>query len=64
MYFLFTFFSNLINVLVILKNNLKDDELIGDLIMSRTILAPLNRIVENTGVGGAVVVWGSLKIRF
>jgi hypothetical protein len=29
------------------KNNLKEDELIGAMIISRAILAPLRRIAEN-----------------
>ena len=37
------------------KNNLKEDELVGALILSRAILAPLKRIVENAGINGAVV---------
>ena len=38
------------------KNNLKDDELIGAMIISNAILAPLKRIAENAGINGAVIV--------
>ena len=38
------------------KNNLKEDELIGALIIARGILAPLSRIAENAGVNGPVVL--------
>ena len=38
------------------KNNLKEDELVGALIISQAIQAPLRRIAENAGVNGAVVV--------
>ena len=38
------------------KNNLKEDELIGAIIISRAILAPLRRIAENAGVNGPVII--------
>jgi chaperonin GroEL len=38
------------------KTNLKEDELIGAMIISRAILAPLRRIAENAGINGPVVV--------
>ena len=38
------------------KNNLRDDELIGSLIVSRAIVAPLRRIAENAGINGAVII--------
>ena len=38
------------------KNNLKEDELVGAIIISRAILAPLKRIAENAGINGAVIV--------
>lgn len=38
------------------KTNLKEDELIGSLIISRAILAPLKRISENAGMNGPVIV--------
>jgi len=38
------------------KTNLKEDELIGAMILSRAILAPLKRIAENAGVNGPVVI--------
>ena len=44
------------NLLKWAKNNLKDDELIGAQILSRAILAPLKRIVENAGINGPVIV--------
>merc|ERR1712194_776073 len=37
------------------KNNLKEDELVGAMIISRAILAPLKRISENAGMNGAVI---------
>ena len=38
------------------KNRLKEDELIGAMIISRAVLAPLKRIAENAGVNGPVVI--------
>merc|ERR1712087_837759 len=38
------------------KTNLKDDELIGAMIISRAILAPLRRIAENAGINGPIIV--------
>merc|ERR1711933_84073 len=38
------------------KINLKEDELIGAMIISRSILAPLRRIAENAGINGPVVL--------
>mmetsp|Transcript_7000 Transcript_7000/g.19013 ORF Transcript_7000/g.19013 Transcript_7000/m.19013 type:complete len:145 (+) Transcript_7000:3-437(+) len=38
------------------KTTLKEDELIGALIISRAILAPLKRIAENAGINGAVII--------
>merc|ERR1712194_961564 len=38
------------------KTNLKEDELIGAMIISRAILAPLRRIAENAGINGPVVL--------
>jgi len=38
------------------KATLKEDELIGALIISRAILAPMKRIAENTGTNGPVIV--------
>jgi len=38
------------------KTNLKEDELIGAMIISRAILAPLKRIAENAGINGPVVI--------
>ena len=38
------------------KNNLKEDELIGAIIISRAILAPLKRIAENAGINGPVII--------
>jgi len=37
------------------KNTLKEDELIGAMIISRSILAPLKRISENAGMNGTVI---------
>jgi chaperonin GroEL len=50
------------NVVTWAKNNLKEDELIGAMIISRAILAPLRRIAENAGINGAVIVKSSNKI--
>nr|YP_009296300.1 chaperonin GroEL [Sebdenia flabellata]AOM65235.1 chaperonin GroEL [Sebdenia flabellata] len=38
------------------KTNLIGEELVGALIIEKALLAPLNRIVENAGFNGAVVV--------
>lgn len=38
------------------KSNLKEDQLIGALIVSRAILSPLRRIVENAGINGPVII--------
>ena len=38
------------------KNNLREDELVGALIISKAITAPLRRIAENAGINGAVVI--------
>nr|YP_009545931.1 chaperonin GroEL [Glaucocystis incrassata]ASQ39992.1 chaperonin GroEL [Glaucocystis incrassata] len=39
-----------------LKENLKDEELIGGMIVTKSLSAPLKRIVENAGQNGAVIV--------
>lgn len=44
------------NVVTWAKTDLKDDELIGAQIISRAILAPLKRIVENAGINGPVII--------
>ena len=38
------------------KTNLKEDELIGAMIIARAILSPLRRIAENAGINGAVTI--------
>ena len=38
------------------KTNLKEDELIGAMIISKAILAPLRRIAENAGINGPVII--------
>jgi chaperonin GroEL len=38
------------------KNNLTEDELIGGLIIAKSILEPLKRIVQNSGKNGTVVL--------
>jgi len=38
------------------KNNLNEDELVGALIVTRAILAPIKRIVQNAGLNGPVIV--------
>jgi len=44
------------NLITWSKNNLREDELIGANIISRAILAPLRRIVENAGINGPVII--------
>jgi chaperonin GroEL len=44
------------NLVTWAKNNLKEDELIGAMIISRAILAPLKRIAENAGINGPVII--------
>ena len=44
------------NLLGWAKNNLKEDELIGGLIVAKAILAPLRRISQNAGTNGAVII--------
>ena len=44
------------NLITWAKNNLKEDELIGAMIISKAILAPLRRISENAGINGAVII--------
>ena len=44
------------NLITWSKTNLKEDELIGALIMAKGIIAPLSRIAENAGINGPVVV--------
>eukprot|EP00980_Cylindrotheca_fusiformis_P030304 scaffold24649_cov2193-Cylindrotheca_fusiformis.AAC.8 len=44
------------NLITWSKNNLKEDELIGALIIARAILAPLRRIAENAGINGPVII--------
>ena len=44
------------NLITWAKNNLKEDELIGAMIISRAILSPLRRIAENAGINGPVVL--------
>ena len=44
------------NLITWAKNNLREDELVGALIISRAILAPLRRIAENAGINGPVII--------
>jgi chaperonin GroEL len=44
------------NVVTWAKNNLKEDELVGAMIISKAVLAPLRRIAENAGINGAVII--------
>jgi chaperonin GroEL len=44
------------NLITWAKTNLKEDELIGALIISRAILAPLRRIAENAGINGPIII--------
>merc|ERR1712194_716191 len=43
------------NLITWSKNNLREDELVGALIISKAITAPLKRIAENAGINGAVI---------
>lgn len=38
------------------QSNLKDDQLIGALIVEKALLCPLKRIVKNAGANGAVII--------
>ena len=44
------------NLIAWSKNNLREDELIGAIIIAKAILAPLKRIAENAGINGPVIV--------
>lgn len=44
------------NLITWSKANLNEDELVGALIISRAIVAPLKRIAENAGINGPIVV--------
>nr|UHY41206.1 60-kDa chaperonin [Thalassionema frauenfeldii] len=44
------------NLITWAKTNLKEDELIGAMIISKAILAPLRRITENAGINGPVTI--------
>ena len=44
------------NLVTWAKNNLKEDELIGAMIISRAVLAPLKRIANNAGINGPVII--------
>lgn len=44
------------NLITWAKGNLNEDELIGALIISRAIVAPLKRIAENAGINGPIIV--------
>ena len=44
------------NLITWSKNNLREDELIGAMILARAILAPLRRIAENAGINGPVII--------
>jgi chaperonin GroEL len=44
------------NLMTWAKNNLKEYELVGAMIIARAILAPLRRISENAGINGAVIL--------
>ena len=45
-----------INLITWAKNNLKEDELIGAIIIAKAILSPLRRITENAGINGSVII--------
>ena len=44
------------NLITWTKTNLKEDELIGSMIIAKAILAPLRRITENAGINGPVTI--------
>ena len=44
------------NLITWAKGNLNEDELVGALIISRAIVAPLKRIAENAGINGPIIV--------
>jgi chaperonin GroEL len=44
------------NLVTWAKTNVKEDELIGAMIISRAILAPLRKIAENAGINGSVII--------
>jgi len=44
------------NMVAWAKSNLQEDELVGAMIISRAVLAPLKRIAQNAGINGPVVV--------
>jgi len=44
------------NVINWAKNTLKEDELVGGMIIAKAILAPTKRIAENAGINGPVIV--------
>ena len=44
------------NLLTWSKNNLEEDELVGAMILARSITAPLCRIAKNAGMNGAVII--------
>jgi len=44
------------NLVTWAKGNLNEDELVGALIISRAIIAPLKRIAENAGINGPIIV--------
>ena len=46
------------------KTNLREDEFIGSMIISRAILAPLRRIAENAGINGPVIIEEVQEKRF
>nr|YP_009496052.1 chaperonin GroEL [Rhizosolenia setigera]AWT38492.1 chaperonin GroEL [Rhizosolenia setigera] len=46
------------------KNNLKEDELVGAMIIAKAILAPLKRIAENAGINGPVIVENVQQLDF
>ena len=44
------------NLITWAKTNLQEDELIGAMIISKAIVAPLSRITENAGINGPVTI--------
>lgn len=38
------------------QDNLEEDELVGAMIVSKSLVAPMKRIIENTGINSAIIV--------
>ena len=38
------------------QDNLEDDELVGAMIVAKSLSAPMKRIIENTGINSAIII--------